>query len=114
MTSDPDEVRRALQRSQEIKEMLLIGLVQVIVLSDDLIGFRFIAPMLFYCRHKIGSAAVMQEEQALAKTPQRRGAEFIPLRLALRNSVFQILSHPMDGKVGRFGFSGPRSTGACP
>ena len=48
---------------------------------------------------QVVSPAVMEEEYALAQTPERCGAEFITRRVALRDSLRQAGTHPMHCQV---------------
>src|SRR5215510_16399616 len=47
-------------------------------------------------------ATIMQEEDALADAPQRRGAELAAVRLALRYSVGQAVPHVMQREVAEW------------
>src|ERR1700730_1397571 len=42
---------------------------------------------------------VMQQEDALAQSPQRGGAEFAAIGVALRDTVGQALAHIVEGEV---------------
>ena len=50
--------------------------------------------------HEVRSAAVVQEEDALAQAPQWRSPEFIPGRRTLQDVVGQPWSHLVQGQVG--------------
>ena len=51
-------------------------------------------------RNQIARPAVVQEEDPLAQSPQRRGAEFIRSRRALGNAVGEALAHVMHQQIG--------------
>ena len=59
---------------------------------------------------EICGSAIVEEKQSLTETPQRGSPEFISFGLTLRNSVFQVVSHAMNGQVGKKinGLSGQR------
>src|ERR1700730_12568979 len=56
--------------------------------------------MLFDCDHQVGGAAIMQKEESLAESPERRGPEFISHRFPLRYTILKIFSHLVNGQVG--------------
>jgi hypothetical protein len=87
------------QRAQEVHQSLLIGLVQLIEVCDYLIGFRPGARVLRDSCHEVVGAPVMQEEQALADTPQRRRPELLAIGIALGNVVSEPRPHSVEGKV---------------
>ena len=55
--------------------------------------------MLFDGIEQVRRPAIMQEEDALADTPQERGAKLLSVGVALRNSVREAVSHIVDSKV---------------
>jgi hypothetical protein len=87
------------KRAQEVQQGLLIGLAQLIEVCDHLIGFRPRARVLRDSCHEVVAAAVMQEEQALADTPQRRRPELLAIGIALGNVVSEPRPHSVEGKV---------------
>lgn len=89
----------SLQRPQEVQQGLLIGLAQLIEVLDYLIGFRPRARVLRDSCHEVVGAPVMQEEQALADTPQRCGPELLASGIALGNIVSEPRAHSVHGKV---------------
>src|SRR5205814_4134629 len=97
-----DLLEAELQRTQEVEEILRVGAVQCIELLDD--GVRFRSPergvrstRMRIDRHtKVLRATVMQQEDALAETPERRGAELITGGLSLAHAVRQARTHVMD------------------
>ena len=50
--------------------------------------------------HQVGGAAVMQEEDALAQSPQRCRAELIASRHTLADVVGEVRPHVMEQQVG--------------
>src|SRR5579864_2355693 len=48
---------------------------------------------------EIVGAAVMEEEEALADAPQRRGAELVARSIALAHAVGEAVAHRVDGEV---------------
>jgi len=63
------------------------------------IGFGLRAGMRNDRFEQVIRAAVMQEEDALAYTPQGSGAKLLSIGVALRNSVRQSVSHVVHSKV---------------
>lgn len=50
---------------------------------------------------QVGGASIVQEEEPLAQSPKRRGAEHVRPRSALGNSIRQGRSHVVQAKVGK-------------
>src|SRR5258708_31137939 len=51
-------------------------------------------------RREIAGAAIMEEEDALANAPQRRGAELRPIRISLTNAILQAGPHTVYCYIG--------------
>ena len=49
---------------------------------------------------EIGGPSVMQEEDPLPNSPQRRRAEFVPNRRALKDVIRQARSHVVHEQIG--------------
>lgn len=49
--------------------------------------------------HQVGSASIMEKEDALPHTPKRSGAELIRSGASLRDAVRKTLPHVMDEKA---------------
>src|SRR5271170_2839054 len=56
--------------------------------------------MLFDGIEQVRRAAIVEEENALAEAPQRRGAELVSGRGALGDAVGEIAAHVMDEQIG--------------
>ena len=50
--------------------------------------------------HQVGRPSVMEEEDALADTPEGSGAELVWSGGALSDAVSEVLAHVMDEQVG--------------
>ena len=98
-----------LQRAQEVQNILLLLWAECIEVADDLVGLRAAILGMIMARtvriarglaatvavllnslQKVGGAAVMQEKQALSDPPKRCGAELVPARRPLANTIRQI------------------------
>src|SRR5437016_2652604 len=96
---------RELQRAQEVHDVLLLLRLQAIESVDDLGSLRAnlpwgaIAGMQFDGGHDVAGAAVMQEEDPLARAPQRPSTKFVALRHALVDAVGQSRTHVMKREV---------------
>jgi hypothetical protein len=89
----------SLKRAQEVHQGLLISRTQLFEVLDHLIGFRPRTRVLRdSCRQVVGTA-VVQEEQALADTPQRRGPELLAIGIALGDVVSEPRAHSVHGIV---------------
>src|SRR6185437_8722194 len=83
----PPEFTCALQRTEEVQQILFLRGGQRIEIRDYAISFRAVAGMLRDCRQQVAGAAIMQEENALAESPQWRGTELISACAALADIV---------------------------
>src|SRR5262245_50209521 len=90
----------ALQRAQEVQQVLLGPLAQVAEVVDHTVCLRAEALVLTDCDHQVVGAAVVQEEDPLPETPQRRGAELPRARFALADAVRKPDAHVMYEQVG--------------
>lgn len=88
-----------LQRSQKIQYFLLLCAVEVKELL--LYGGRFAAAARVVANRcdQAGGAAIVQQKDALSQAPQRRRAELISARAALRNVIGKPSSHVMDFNI---------------
>src|SRR5262252_2674837 len=72
-----------LQRTQEIQEVLFLGLWKVTEQLDDRVGFGGViragtaALMRLNCRQQVRGAAIMEQKDPLAHPPQGRGAKLV-------------------------------------
>jgi len=89
-----------LQRPQKVQQILLLLLGQMVVVVDHAIGFRAGAGVLRDGLYQVLRAAVVQEEDALAQSPQWCGAEFIRSGAPLNDVVRQSRTHVMYGEIG--------------
>jgi hypothetical protein len=80
---------------------LLIRCPQQVEIADDLIGFRALARVCLDRRDKVGGAAVMKEEHALAEPPERSGAELLAVGPALADLVLQARPHVVKSDVAK-------------
>ena len=69
------------------------------IVGDNRIRLRAVAGMRLNRLDEIARAAVMQQKEALAEPPERRRAELVAGRLALRDAVGEASSHRVDGEV---------------
>src|SRR5258707_12979911 len=78
------------ERAKEVQDVLLLRRAQCVETVDHNVGFRretLTATPVFVNRDKqVGSSAVMKEEDALAKAPQRSGPEFVGSGCALHDT----------------------------
>src|SRR4030095_8506483 len=79
----PGPTEEKLERAQEVQHMLLITFAQAVVPVDHGVGLRRAelaagaTPVGLDGLVGVLRAAVVQEEDALAETPQRRGPELV-------------------------------------
>src|SRR5205823_1096946 len=74
-----------LQRSQEVQDVLFLTRGEVVEEEEGrVVRLRAVAVVRGDGRDQIARPAVMQEEDALAEAPQRRGAELVAAGVALR------------------------------
>jgi hypothetical protein len=66
--SDPDSFT-ALQRSQEIQQVLLLHLREAVEFADHDVGFREKTLVRANGGDKIGRSAIMEEEYSLSQSP---------------------------------------------
>ena len=94
----------SLQRPQEIQQILLLLRGELVVETDDCVGFRATAGVLLNGMNQpaVGrsGASIMQKKDTLTETPKGSGAEFVRARAALADVVRQSSSHVMDEQVG--------------
>ena len=92
-------MRSRSQRAQESRQSLLISKAQLIEVVDHAVCLRALTGMLPDRDADIGGATVMQEEQALADTPQRRSTELPAVGKALGDAILESRAHVMQGEV---------------
>ena len=90
----------ALQRSQEVEDILPLLSLQPLELVDDLICFAILALVRFDSLQQIACPAVVEKKGALPDTPEWSCAELIRARATLRDAVRKILAHMVNKKVG--------------
>lgn len=94
-----------LQRAQEIQEVLFVLVAALLEEVDDAVGFGAVACVGLNSGEQTAvggsGAAIVEEEQALAYSPQRRGAEFIGACRTLRNAVGESGAHVVNKQVGK-------------
>src|SRR2546428_10575924 len=90
-----------LQRAQEVQNVLLLALPEVVEVSHHRIRFGAIAAVRLDRHREVGGPPVMQEEDALSQSPQRRGAELPRTGLPLRDAVGQPHAHVVQQQVGK-------------
>ena len=94
-----------LERSQEIQQVLLIRFRKLVEIRYDCICFRRVgrsataALMLANRSDQVIGAAVMQEEDALAESPQGRRTELARPGLPLTDAVGEIGTHIVDQQI---------------
>jgi len=89
-----------LKRAEEIQQVLLLLRVQMLEVVDYVVGFRALAGVFVNGIEEIGGAAIVEEEDALAEAPERRGAKFVSGSGALGDAIVQIRTHVMDQQIG--------------
>ena len=67
---------------------------------DDRIRFRTATRMLVDGVDEIVRAAIVKEEDALAKSPKWSGTELVSRGAALRDAVGKIIPHVVNEKIG--------------
>src|SRR5262245_4464462 len=91
-----------LQRAQEVQQVLLLSFAQGAEVIDHPVGLGWLEPGVARALvsqdglHEVAGAAVVQEEEPLAETPQRRGAELVALGGPLQDVVREARSHAMQ------------------
>src|SRR6476659_4094997 len=83
----------ALQRAQEVEQVLLLELGEAVEPRNHLIRLGAGACMLADRVLQVVAAPVVQEEDALTDPPQRRGAEFPARGRSLRDVVGEADAH---------------------
>src|ERR1700730_4505433 len=96
---------RSSESAQEIEQGLCLPLRELIEVVDDLIRFRALAFVFLDRAEEVSGAAVVQEKDALAKSPERRGAKFAAAGGALTHAIREIRSHVVQKEIGK-GFYG--------
>src|SRR5229473_3249632 len=91
--------RNALQRSEEVQYVLLLRRGQGIEVELCGISFGAARIVVLNGHEQVGRAAVVQEEDPLPKSPQRRGAELVTAGAALRDVVRQPCSHVVNLEI---------------
>jgi len=99
-----------LEGAEEIQQVLLLLGVEVLEVVDYGVGFGALAGVLVNGVDEIGGAAIVEEEDALAESPEGRGAEFVGCGGALGDAVGEIRAHVMDEQIGEeVGGAGPQA-----
>src|SRR5580765_7559069 len=89
----------ASQRPQEVEQVLLLSLAQHVEVGDGAIRLREHASVRPDGRDQIGRPAVVQEEQPLTESPERRGPELSRSGLTLAYTVGQSDAHVVDDQI---------------
>ena len=95
-----------LKRTQEIQDVLFLGLWQIPERLDDRVCFggvilvRAATLMRLDRLEQVRCAAVMEKKKTLAYPPQGSGAELARARLPLRDPIGQTWPHEMDQQIG--------------
>src|SRR2546423_841889 len=93
------------QRPQEVQDVLFLSLRQRLEEIHDRVrlgclplraGGALVEPDRF---QEVAAPPIMQEEEALTESPQRRRPELVPARLALHDVVRQAWPHAMQQKI---------------
>ena len=92
--------KHGLEGTQKGEQVLLLGGREPLEVPDDLVGLAASTAVGFDGFHQIAGAAIMQEEEALADTPQGRGAKLLRTRPSLRDPVCEALPHAVQQKIG--------------
>src|ERR1700730_16092794 len=96
---------RSSESAQKIEQGLWLFLRELVEVVDDLICFRALTSVFLDRIHEVSGAAVVQEKDALAKSPERRGAKFAAGGGALTHAIGEIRSHVVQKEIGK-GFYG--------
>src|SRR5262249_17893134 len=90
----------SLQRTQEVQNILLLAGAEVVVEVEFVGGvFSAVALVGLDGAQQVFAASIVQEEDALAQAPQRRGAELVSAGPALRDIIRQGSAHVVDLNV---------------
>jgi hypothetical protein len=96
---------QVLERTKKVQKILLARVRKHVKSVDDGVclrgGGRGVRPTAMRLNgfYQIRGAAVMQKENSLAESPQRRCAKFVRPRLTLRYVVPQLWSHMMNREI---------------
>jgi hypothetical protein len=96
---DLRESSAALERPQEIDEVLLLLHAQPIEMLDYSICLAAAALVSSDGFAQIGRPPIMQEEDSLSDAPQRRGSELVGAGATLRDTVGEPCSHVVNEQV---------------
>ena len=102
------------ERPQKIQDILPLASLQPIETIDDFIRLTTCALVVLDSLHKITRPAVMQEENTLPDTPERRRSELIRPGAALRDAIRKPSTHVVNENVGEqiYSLIRKRGTGA--
>src|SRR5580658_9871423 len=84
---------RGSERPQEVQDVLLDQRSRQIEVVDDLVGFRAAALVVLDRGQQVVGPSVMEEEDALADTPERGAAELLAIGTALGDLILKPGSH---------------------
>src|SRR5271154_4498112 len=98
MTCGPHQAKS--ERSQKIKNVLLLPGPQIVELLNDRIRLTTGATVRLDCHEQVAGPAVMHEKDPLTDAPQGCAPELIWARGALGNTVRQALAHVMHQQIG--------------
>ena len=98
-----------LQRAQEVQQVLNLGWAERLHVVENAVCLRAAVTVSAVAEvgasvvpdslQQVGSAPVMQEEQALAQSPERRGSELIWSRSTLGDTIGQTRTHVVNGEI---------------
>lgn len=102
-----------LEGAEEVDDVLLVLGGEAVEALDDAIGFAARAPVVVDGFNEVGGASVVEEEDALADSPERRGTEFVGAGAALGDAVGETFAHVMHEQIGEEidGLTGERGAG---
>ncbi len=94
------DVLLALQRTQEVEKVLLRRVPEIVESVDDPVRFRAIALVFPDRLHQVLGPTVMQEEDPLTESPERRGPE-IAAAPPVPATRHRPVRRPCRGSTGR-------------
>ena len=73
---------------------------QLFEIADDGVGLGAGTGVFLNGIDEIGGTTIVEEENPLTESPERRGAELVGSGAALRNAVGEICAHVVNKQVG--------------
>src|SRR5258707_11642419 len=96
----PRQRKGRLERAQEVDDVLLLFGAEPVETPHNLIRLATAATVCFDSLDEVSCPTVMEKENALPDTPERRCSEFIRARRALCDAVLKTLAHVVEEKIG--------------